>query len=341
VRLHVIWCHSPQSLSEASWIRWLLGDFELVEHVAPKLDLFEDNSIYVVSSNELPLSQMPAVFLDGIGRIRGKGLFHISDEWYSGGYEIYSRFDFVLRNYYSKLFVNPGIKVVPLGPANDLMDAPAARSAADRKLIWSFAGGKTAARIQMFNQLKKIEPHRCLLYDGRRREKPPLDRDSFLTLLSETYVSPCPMGNVVLETFRLYESLEMGCIPIAERRRWMPYFDRLMPGHPIPTFLSWRNAGRFVQMLSKNQFQLGQCQRTIAEWWQQYKINLRNDVTSFVSKGMKGAFHGALAEDWRYRRGMRHQMWRLFELVRHGNVASLKERGGITLGRMIRRASHG
>jgi len=93
-------------------------------------------------------------------------------------------------------------------------------------------------------------------------------------------------------------------------------------------------------MLSKNEFELDRCQRTITEWWQNYKINVRNDVTSFVLKGMKGVFHSALARDWRYRRGTKHQVWRLFELLKHGNGASLKERIGITLGRMIHRASH-
>src|SRR5947209_12660332 len=114
MHLNVIWCHPRHSLSEAGWIRWLLGDFGITEHIAPRLDVFEDNSIYVLSSNEHPLSKLPSGFLDGIGRIRRKGLFHLLDETYSGGYEIYTMFDFVLKNYYSTSFESSGIKVMPL-----------------------------------------------------------------------------------------------------------------------------------------------------------------------------------------------------------------------------------
>ena len=283
MHLNLIWAVTPQSLAEADWIRWLLKDFEIVDHVAPGWDLFQDNSIYILSG---AYSRLPSWFLDGIRRVRGKGLFHLADKSFTGGYEMYTNFDFVLRNYHSTIFNNPGIMTLPLGFTNNMMSLAQPPAATERQFLWSFAGAKTAARIDMFNHLKSVEPHKCFLFDTQR-QKPALDRTAFMALLSDAVFSPCPMGNVVLESFRVYESLEMGCIPIVERRRWMPYFDRLMPGHPLPTFSSWRKARKFVEDVAKDKSTLIAYQQSISRWWHGYKMGLRNEVVSFVSLGLK------------------------------------------------------
>jgi hypothetical protein len=339
MHLNVIWTQAQDSLVETTWIRWLLQEFEITEHVAPGLDLFLSDALYIVSGNQHPFSGLPSSFLEGIRGVNGKGLFHISDEWYSGGYEIYRNFDFVLRNYHSTLFRNPGIKSVPLGFTNLPTGAFQIQPANRRRLLWSFAGAKSAARTAMIDSLRNIGPSEYYIYDSRKQQKPALDRKAFTELLSESVFSPCPMGNVMLETFRVYESLEMGCIPIVECRPWMPYYDHLLPGHPIPTFPSWGKARSFVEAMSKNEPGLVDYQRTVANWWQGHKVRLRNEVTSFVSLGLEGSFRSSLMADVHFRKGFRHQVWRLFELLKHANRASLQERVVITTGRVIGRVS--
>ena len=164
MRLNLIWAVKPQLLAETDWIRWLLKDFEIVDHVAPDWDLFQENSIYILSG---AYSRFPSWFLDGIRQVRGKGLFHLADELFTGGYEMYTNFDFVLRNYHSTIFKNPGIMTLPLGFTNNMMSLPQPPTATERRFIWSFAGAKTAARMDMFNHLKTIEPHQCFLFDTR------------------------------------------------------------------------------------------------------------------------------------------------------------------------------
>jgi hypothetical protein len=333
VRLNLIWTLTPQSLAEADWIHWLFQDFEIVDHVAPRWELFENNSIYILSG---AYSQPPNSFMDGIRGVHGRGMFHLSDESFAGNYDIYSKFDFVLRNYYSALFSNPGIKTVPLGYTNSMIGAFQTRPATDRRLLWSFAGSKGAARLEMFKNFKDIEPYECYLYD--RNQRALLHRAQYRSLLSESVFAPCPMGNTVLESFRIYESLEMGCIPIVERRRWMPYYDRLMPGHPLPSFSTWRDAREFIKALSSDRLSILRYQRDIAEWWQKYKIDLRKDVNLFVALGLKGAFRSSLAHDWRCQKAMNHQVWRVIEILKHASQASLHERIGITTRRILARA---
>ena len=335
MHLNLIWTLSPRSLAEDDWIHWLFQDFDIVDHVAPRWDLFQDNSIYILSG---PYSRLPRWFLDGLSRVRGKGLFHLADESFAGGYEMYTNFDFVLRNYHSSIFNNPGIMTLPLGFTNDMMNLSHTPPMTQRRFLWSFAGFKRAARINMLENLKNVEPHKCYLYDSQSQQ-PWLDRAEFRALLSDSVFSPCPMGNTVLESFRIYESLEMGCIPILEHRRWMPYYDRLMPDHPLPTFSSWRKARQFVEAVASDQSRLIAYQQEIVEWWRKYKLQLRKDVTSFVSLGFQGAFRSSLSQNWRCRKGINHQAWRLIELLKHASHASLQERIRITTRRMIARAS--
>ena len=335
--LNLIWAQNPNSLAEKNWIRWLFQDLNVTEHVVPNLDLFKENSIYIIGRKDHPLSWLPNHFLEGLDSVKQKGLFQISDECYSGGYSIYSKFDFVLRNYYSLIFEQPGVMVLPLGFTTHSINQRRIVPATERALLWSFAGAKTAARLKMYKAFKSIDPNACYFYENRKHQKPALDREAFMGVLAQTVFSPCPMGNVVLETFRLYESLEMGCIPIVECRPWMPYFDRLMPGHPLPKFFSWYAARSFVETLLKDKHRLADYQSTLSEWWCSYKMTLQNEVKSFISRGLKGSFRSSLTSEWRCRTGIEHQIWRRVELLKHSNIASLQERIGITAKRIVDR----
>ena len=141
----------------------------------------------------------------------------------------------------------------------------------------------------------------------------------------------------MLKTFRLYECLEMGCIPIVERRPWIPYYDLLMPGHPLPAFTSWYSARGCVQSLSKDKSRLADCQNTISGWWRAYKMRLQDEVEFFNSLGLQGAFRTSLMTNWHCRTGIKHQAWRMVELLKHASYASLQERIGITAKRMAGR----
>jgi hypothetical protein len=339
MHLNIIWSRPPHLFSERDWIRWLLRDFETTEHVAPDLDLFINDALYIISSNHHPFSRFPDRVRQGLRSIQRKGLFHISDESYSGGYAFYSNFDFVLRNYHSLIFQNRGIKILPLGFTNDVPTNLAIPSVTTRKLVWSFAGARTAARMEMYRNFASLQPNQCRFFESRKHNAAPLGRHAFMRLLSETIFAPCPMGNAMLETFRLYEALEMGCIPIVESRRWMPYYDHLMPGHPLPAFSSWRKARDFVGSMLKNELILMEHQNTITHWWRSYKQELRDEVTSFVSLGFEGAFRIPLTVGWQPQAGLPYQAKRVLELVKHGSRASLQERIGITIRQLSSRVS--
>jgi hypothetical protein len=104
--------------------------------------------------------------------------------------------------------------------------------------------------------------------------------------MDDTVVAPCPAGWSNLETFRVYEALEAGCIPIVENRPGFDYFTRLLGPHPMPTVATWGDAATLVKRL-KAEDGLEPLRQTCAAWWAQYKHALTTEVGAFVTDTLK------------------------------------------------------
>jgi hypothetical protein len=72
---------------------------------------------------------------------------------------------------------------------------------------------------------------RSLTPEQREAADAPLNIEDYAQLLSETIFAPCPAGWENLDSFRVCEALEAGCIPIVERRPFYDYFRHLFGDH--------------------------------------------------------------------------------------------------------------
>ncbi len=325
--LRVVWM---DNVAEREWLEYLLADFR-IEHVVPERYPIPltDQTIYVVSSNVIPLAEVPHR-LQGLGaRTRsavGVGLIHLSDEWYGQDYRYYSRFDFVLKNHFSRSLEKPGILQFPLGLPRI---APAPRPIVpqtSRRYTWSFCGNRVASRFEMLSAFDGLAPA-YVLPQGKR-----IPRHEFHDVLMQSKFVPCPMGNVMLETWRAYEALEAGCIPLLERRPTMDYYRNLLGDHPIPTFASWREARRFVCRRLQTPDDLDRHQIQLLQWWSGAKEAWRRRVAEFVRGGIAGEHRQDLA-NFAFLPGPVRRIWQYSELARHHTSRALLRRAGLMLGR--------
>jgi hypothetical protein len=315
------------NLLEVDWLRDVLDG--LVEEESTDLDLtcFDDDCIHVVSSNWRQLPTYEDYFRDCRARCRRLVLLHISDEWFSGGYALYRHFDAVIRNFATGLARHDGIWTIPEGYAKGTRTADSVRPVTERQYAWSFAGEIKASRIEMASALSGLEPHfltgtTSIYEDGGIK----LSKAAFDDLLEDTIFSPCPMGNVILETWRLYESLELGCIPIVETRALLDYFNVLFGPHPIPSFRSWEAARHYAQSALMDKASLLRKQLEIRAWWTAKKQDVRRQIRHAATSSSHQAAlrrYGALA---RNRYPTLHEPLRLMELLRHQNGTSLMRR---------------
>ena len=86
-----------------------------------------------------------------------------------------------------------------------------------------------------------------------------------------------PEGDRHLDTFRLWESLCCGCIPLVVERGASAK-ALLGSGSPVPVFTSWPQALAFAQHQLRAPDALDVLQQDIQSWWQGLRQTLQRDL---------------------------------------------------------------
>lgn len=323
-----IW--QPQAPREREWIDEIMGPY-IAEHVTDgKHRLVLDNAILF---DAFVYCYDPAYY----AQFRGKNAFLVIflDENYEGGYEIYENFRGVFRCFWSDVFRHPGIMKMPLGYCNGARALNrTVRRATERRYLWSFMGAADkSTRPDVARELAHLEPHfmfstgpvpgvvRLAQVKGTLRT---LASEEFSQVLLDTVFSPCPMGNVNIECYRAYESLECGAIPIVEKRLTLDYYRKLLGDHPMPTVRSWADARRLIRKMLRNPDDVDRLQKQCMTWWAQYKQDFSSQVGDFLAQRSSAT---AAAEE-RPTVSQIHRLpgWRLAELMRHHDARAVVRR---------------
>ena len=198
-------------------------------------------------------------------------LFHLGDE--SGSYNlssVYENCSYVWRTFCSnKYFENNHIKCIPIGYKSGVLN----KQKNNRKYKWAFVGTPhKSSRHDLLFQFSDIEPsfsHKTEKFDQKI-----ISVDEMNEALSSTEFIPCPNGFVHPETYRLYEALECGCIPIVEST--YQYYDRLFQNNPFIKVDKWSDAKPIIKGWGKDQIKKKkeECQN----WWNGLKDEIQNFI---------------------------------------------------------------
>lgn len=314
-RLSIIW--QGLAFSEREWIEEIFGDV-MGEHIPDgRHEIVADNSLLIDSHIHRHPSSYYAQF-----REKNAFLLHLSDESYAGGYEIYKNFRGVFRNYWSAVFRPQRVFILPLGYCNGLRNAAAAPPSSKRRYVWSFLGSllsTRSSRPDMVRALASITPNFFHTKDtGTKTSLPPPE---YQKILLDTVFTPCPMGNVNLECFRVYEALECGSIPIVEKRWTLNYFNRLLGPHPLPAVRTWRAARALIHSFLHKAEALDRLQQQCTQWWREYKSKLRSSVLAFMESCSAHEHALPAISFWQ---GL--PLWRIWELCRHLSLPAMARR---------------
>ena len=331
--IDLVWC--DQGMQEYDWINHLLGDLPVRNIVVSdpnEAPAPTPGAIYVINTNKLTPPGLIEKIGSGIDSNRPVGLIHLADEWFDGGYGPYNRFDFVIRTHHAGIFDHPGILVVPLGWPNRTVLSAETKPSTQRRYRWCFVGNPIATRPAMISAFRTWTPNLCQIYDAGAGGRRPLSHGDFIDTLQDTVFCPAPMGNVMAETWRLYEALEAGAIPILERRLTLDYYRDLFGEHPLPTFSSWRSAAHYAKAMWERPAELDRLQTDVTHWWREKRGALQRQTQEFVQQGLSGHFRNDLAR-WRPKGGLAHVLWQGSQLTRHNTVGSLIWRARMTIRR--------
>ena len=203
-------------------------------------------------------------------------LIHLSDEEGLDADNFYHQLPqdtLIWRNFHHprlQSHIRSDIRLFPIGPRREFFGFQPFKLSSTRKFPWSFMGTlwHSSQRFYASSLFLKHLPQ-GLFYGGDRFGSgiPLLD---YKNLLLDSVFSLCPEGDRHFDTFRLYESLQMGCLPLVVERNKQASFT-LGENFPLPIFHDWMSALHFVRTVFANGPMLDTLQLQVLRWWLNYK----------------------------------------------------------------------
>jgi len=256
------------SLYEIEWLEYLFSQKIQIEIVSKDKDLSKYQNLVLLLIKSKWTEQC-----DWLNTIkRPYKVLHMSDEYENDPifYDI-PEITGVLRFYPRKdLVLNTKVLTIPLG--YHWQNNKPVKTVSDRKYKWSFHGTDWMSRSEQIKPLFEIEPNRVKFYNDWNSPSQ-LAKEDYLDLLSDTIFVPCPRGNNI-ETFRLYEALESGCIPVFTEVPVILHDS----GIPFLRTETWLEAATLMKHLISNPEQLHHYQVSLVSAWMHYKERLRKKV---------------------------------------------------------------
>ena len=206
-------------------------------------------------------------------------LIHLSDEHLRDEVSaVYRWCALVYRNFLSSIYQECGsIKAFPLGTKIGFALDAIPVTASARAFTWGFAGDvEKSTRREMFEHMSRVE-NGSLHFTSGFGASDALGVEQYQAFLSSCVFGPCPSGYVNLDSFRVYECLECGTIPIVEMRASFDYFTDLLGPHPMPTIHSWRDAPELVDKMVR-EGDVDVIQAKCVAWWQAVKTRLKSKM---------------------------------------------------------------
>lgn len=139
-----------------------------------------------------------------------------------------------------------------------------------KTLDWFFSGQLThARRIACY---KALEPLSGGLLRGTNGFGKGYPQEMYLEHMSAAKIVPCPSGPATPDTFRIWEALECGCVPIIDARslrdETVGFWDTVLGGHPLPMIDDWSELPEKMKAILAG-YDL--YQHVCSLWWKSYK----------------------------------------------------------------------
>lgn len=154
----------------------------------------------------------------------------------------------------------------PIGYRSDTKKLIKTYGLPEKTLDWFFAGQSNhQSRWECVAALKDLPNGFLEVSDGFGQG---LSYDTYIKYMTLAKVVPCPMGSVSPDSFRLYEALESGCIPIVENREfWTMMFGEV----PFPIVENWLGLKDMIEYYKDRPDVNNKCQ----VWWLEKKKELQ------------------------------------------------------------------
>jgi hypothetical protein len=170
-----------------------------------------------------------------------------------------------VRNYF-RPGLDKKVVTIPLGWGQGM----AGSAQKPRDLVWSFHGSNEGIRRPLLTPLLSLQPNSCRFIPSFRHESmtPPTD---YKALLLRSRFIPILKGQH-FETFRLYEALESGCIPLYVRSEGDEVYWSWLRSHlTLIELKSWDQAVKLIGVFELEPAKAQQYRDGLASEWTKWK----------------------------------------------------------------------
>ena len=263
--MNLWWMNCKGVWDQGLLLRTLRGDFgrfplPLTEYVKT-LPPADEGAIAVV--NGMIVSRPNGT--QDLGHLKGLPwslLLHTSDEsheWDSAGYGTQKWMSYATPEHM-------GDRRVLIGPQEDTLRLlPPRKPLGERRHEVFFAGQSNNIERR---ELQSVLGDRAHISPGFSQG---LERRDYLAELADTKVAPCPSGTVHPDSFRLYEAIEAGCMPVVDTPGWWQWM-----GTPVRTLEKWTQLPLLLAEYREDPLRLQLDANSTQAWWHRYCVEYKD-----------------------------------------------------------------
>ena len=288
----VVWFGNPELRWSYEWIKELLKDTPTVHVCYPDTKNVKYHECSIIVSDT---STAEDYIKNVDAQNKPFGVVLLSDETLSTNLSYLNspNCKFVARNYFHPLFYNhPKVFVFGLGYKTGFIRNQ--RKNSDKKFMWSFAGSLKSDRNSMIAACSSLMPFQLNIF---KNFNDPLNLTAaeYADLLSKSIFVPAPQGGASIDSFRIYEALEAGSIPVVTNNgrttEMCPsYWHFVFQGEATLPFISensWEEATTKMNAACELN-KIDEMQQNCATFWQKWKnnwkIKFKNTILSSFSE---------------------------------------------------------
>lgn len=281
--IHLVWRVDPETLFETQWIRELLaiGKVNYTDIIDLEGTQLLPKSV-VVFNHSIP--NYEAYFQRYEEAKLAYGAIHLSDETLEDTFEFYghSMCKFVFRNYHHPVVATKYNHVVMFGLGYKTgFKKPSKLNG--RYYNWSFAGNvHTQQRIACLFPFRNMIPHYVHTTNEGFNSQSGLSIEQYRELMDDSKFVICPIGQGNIDSFRVYEALEAGAIPIVlantPLQPYQPsYWHAIFPWMrtvtiPMLIHKNWEDAAQTMAKILQNKSTYEEIYAQLQSFWSEAKM---------------------------------------------------------------------
>jgi hypothetical protein len=267
---------------EMEWLEHMLNVSIYTHAMVSSSDKFNPGEIPWIFVSRSDLHRWMPVF--SIFEKEGRNFYalHMSDEF---GKDDISWYNLpvckgVIRNYYRQDANQPHVITLPLGYAQG-MHKELVATVRTKDLIWSFEGTGWFDRGRKLAALDDLKPNHKVLH-GDWNSPTQKSRAEYAKLIARSRFVPIVRGNH-FETFRMYETLEAGAVPIYVREEGDDmYWNWLTSKIKLANITSWDLASKYIRHFLVNPSDEERYRKGLVEQWNAWKAELRATLSKII-----------------------------------------------------------